>query len=383
MGGGGHGCGLRPPGVRPRRLHLADADRPPRARGAEGGQARDEEDDHEGRQERGEEGDQAVGHAGRCADPERQPGRPGVRLHPRGDELGFEDLDDPPPVLEARQIDRIETELLLDDDEGYRDGLDPHGTHIAGIIAADHDDPDDPRGRLAGICPDIRLWDFRVIGPDGRGDEFAVVSALQHIRRINAREGRLVIHGVNLSLALPHDPANYACGWTRACIECDLLVRSGVVVVAAAGNAGFDRSQVRSNAEFAAYRTVSITDPGNTESVITAGSTHRSEPYRYGVSYFSSRGPTADGRQKPDLLAPGERIYSTFPDGDFGTLDGTSQAAAHVSGAAALILARHPELIGRPELVKAALCRSATDLGRERAFQGHGLVEILRALESL
>ena len=55
---------------------------------------------------------------------------------------------------------------------------------------------------------------------------------------------------------------------------------------------------------------MSITDPGNAELAITVGSTHKEMPHRYGVSYFSSRGPTGDGRPKPDLLAPGERIIS-------------------------------------------------------------------------
>ena len=78
---------------------------------------------------------------------------------------------------------------------------------------------------------------------------------------------------------------------------------------------------------------MSITDPGNAESVITVGSTHRRDAHTYGVSYFSSRGPTGDGRLKPDLVAPGEKIRSTIPDDGDERLDGTSMAAPHVSGA--------------------------------------------------
>ena len=55
---------------------------------------------------------------------------------------------------------------------------------------------------------------------------------------------------------------------------------------------------------------VSIHDPGNAELVITVGSTDREMPHMYGVSYFSSKGPTLDGRLKPDLVAPGEWIVS-------------------------------------------------------------------------
>jgi subtilisin family serine protease len=106
-------------------------------------------------------------------------------------------------------------------------------------------------------------------------------------------------------------------------------------------------------------------------------------PHNYGVSYFSSRGPTGDGRRKPDLVAPGERIDSCALDNYFGTMDGTSMAAPHVSGAAALLLARHRELIGRPRQVKEILCATATDLKREPRFQGAGLVDVLRAIQSI
>ena len=117
--------------------------------------------------------------------------------------------------------------------------------------------------------------------------------------------------------------------------------------------------------------------------MITVGSTHRQMPHNYGVSYFSSRGPTGDGRTKPDLLAPGERIDSCSLDNYFETMDGTSMAAPHVSGAAALLIGRHRELIGEPRRVKEILCATATDLGREPRFQGAGMVDVLRAIQSV
>ena len=64
-------------------------------------------------------------------------------------------------------------------------------------------------------------------------------------------------------------------------------------------------------------------------------------------------------------------------------MDGTSMAAPHVSGAAALMMARHRELRGQPERIKKAICETATDLGRERSFQGRGMIDILRAIQSL
>jgi subtilisin family serine protease len=105
-------------------------------------------------------------------------------------------------------------------------------------------------------------------------------------------------------------------------------------------------------------------------------------PHTYGVSYFSSRGPTGDGRAKPDLVAPGEKIKSVIPEGQVKSMDGTSMAAPHVSGAAALLMARHTELMGQPARIKHILCSTATDLGRTRQFQGGGMVDILRAIQS-
>jgi subtilisin family serine protease len=145
-------------------------------------------------------------------------------------------------------------------------------------------------------------------------------------------------------------------------------------------NAGFDGGFATFGA---GYSAMSISDPGNTESVITVGSTHRFEPHRNGVSYFSGRGPTADGRSKPDVLAPGEDIDGPTPGGGIASMSGTSQAAAHVSGAAAMLVARYRELLGRPERVKATLCETATDLGRERSFQGHVLIDVLRAMQAV
>jgi serine protease AprX len=262
-----------------------------------------------------------------------------------------------------------------------------HGTHVAGILAANW--PDAPATTplpepLFGVCPDLEIYDLRVLpdNPADKADEFTIIAALQFIRYLNANKNLMLIHGVNLSLSVPHDVANYACGRTPVCEECERVVSSGVVVVTAAGNRGFDRRE-QEPAAYGDYRYISITDPGNADGVITVGSTHRMLPHNYGVSYFSSRGPTGDGRTKPDLVAPGERIDSCALNDYFETMDGTSMAAPHVSGAAALLLSRHRELIGQPRRVKEILCRTATDLGRERRFQGAGMVDVLRALQSI
>ena len=260
-----------------------------------------------------------------------------------------------------------------------------HGTHVAGIVAADWrpEDPESPGDyAVRGVCPDMKLYDLRVLDDLGQGDEFSVIAAMQFVRYLNAHKDLMVIHGVNLSLSIRHDVANYACGSTPVCEEANRLVGAGTIVVTAAGNNGYLYFITASGPE-EGYRSISITDPGNTDSVITVGATHRDSAHLYGVSYFSSRGPTGDGRLKPDLVAPGEKIESTIPDAKKVRMDGTSMAAPHVSGASALLLARYPELIGKPARIKEILCKTATDLGRERYFQGAGQVDALRALQSV
>jgi serine protease AprX len=257
-----------------------------------------------------------------------------------------------------------------------------HGTVVAGILASDwREAVDDGEARepLIGICPDIELYDIRVIGQEG--DEFTVMAGLQFVRHLNRGEV-MKVHGVNLSFSVPHDVRNYACGDTPVCQECERVVASGVVVVVPAGNRGFNSLPEPEGGALGDYRYISITDPGNAQSVITVGSTHRFMPHKYGVSYFSGRGPTGDGRFKPDLLAPGERIDGPSLDHRHETMDGTSMAVPHVSGAAALLMARNRDLVRQPLRVKDILCATATDLGRDRNFQGAGMLDVLRAIQS-
>jgi len=281
----------------------------------------------------------------------------------------------------------IQTLIRMGDADDGAQLVSDHGTHVAGILGADWRGTRlAPNGRpevlLRGVCPDIGLFDLRVIHPKSRrSSEFALLAALEFVQFVNARAGANgpIVHGVNISLSIPHDVRNYGCGATPVCVACDRLVASGVVVVAAAGNRGWNEQEIG----FGNFVFCSITDPGNAQDVITVGSTHRLRPHSFGVSYFSSRGPTGDGRIKPDVVAPGEQIRGPIRGGADDELDGTSMAAPFVSGAAAMLLARHRELLGNPTRIKEILCRSATDLGRERYFQGHGLVDVLRALQAV
>jgi subtilisin family serine protease len=251
---------------------------------------------------------------------------------------------------------------------------------VAGTLAAHWDEGET---KVVGVCPDMKLYDLRVVDNDGIGDEYSALAALHFVQYRNASSDQPVIHGVNISMSIAHDVRSFACGRTPICEACSRLVGSGVVVVAAAGNRGYALFQDEKGRRTPGYRASSITDPGNCEDVITVGATHRHQPHKYGVSFFSSRGPTGDGRMKPDLVAPGEKINAPVPGDDTETLDGTSMAAPHVSGAAALLMARYSELIGEPRKIKHILCETATDLGRERNFQGAGMLDILRALQSV
>jgi serine protease AprX len=207
---------------------------------------------------------------------------------------------------------------------------------------------------------------------------------------LNGYGRHIMIHGVNMSLGYDFDPEWFACGQSPVCVEVDRLVRSGVAVVIAAGNTGKG---------FA----LTINDPGNAELALTVGATHRDMPHRYGVSYFSSKGPTGDGRSKPDLLAPGERIISCGAGPDLQTYlskvgvlppntkpyayylerSGTSMATPHVSGIIAGILSTRGEFVGLPEEMKSYLIKNATDLGREKNFQGGGLVDMMRTIQAM
>jgi len=292
-------------------------------------------------------------------------------------------------IKRQRDVDWQDLEPLIVDKNPIEPKND-HGTHVAGILAADwidegyEDLPLRVRPRvMQGICPDINLIDVRVFREDGKTDEFELLAAIQFLRWMNSRAGYMVVHGANLSLSLIHEVRRFACGQTPICEECNEASALGMVIVAAAGNRGFEANDMNHLTMADGFRDATITDPGNAEHVITVGATHRKRPHEYGVSYFSSRGPTGDGRVKPDLVAPGEKIKGPTPDGGAEFKDGTSMAAPHVSGGAAMLMARHPELVGNPARIKQILCDTATDLHRERYYQGHGLLDILRALQSV
>jgi subtilisin family serine protease len=310
--------------------------------------------------------------------------------------------------------------------EALRDGF-GHGTHVAGIVAGgltgrqgvslrvvervvDPNQPALPRlhertvdspALLAGMAPECKLVSLKALDDNGGGSSMNVVRALEYVRKELNGSGKLLrVHGVNLSVGYEFDAKWFACGQSPICTEVDRLVRSGVVVVVAAGNTGYG-SLSSFQRQTDVGLTMTINDPGNADLAITVGATHRDMPHTYGVSYFSSKGPTGDGRFKPDLVAPGERITSCAAGRALASVNpdapppdpkkvavyvedsGTSMAAPHVSGAIAAFLSIRREFIGQPDRVKRIFLESATSLGRERYFQGNGLVDLMRAIQSV
>ena len=298
-----------------------------------------------------------------------------------------------------------------------------HGTHVAGIVAGQMTRAEgeivavrrhrDENGRatevettlatISGMAPRCQLLSLKVLDDDGRGNgtgrSSSIIAALQYVHELNGHGRRILVHGVNLSVGYDFEPEWFACGQSPLCVEVDRLVKTGVVVVVAAGNSGYGYAQSEHQGVVSAGMDLTINDPGNAELAITVGSTHRDSPHIYGVSYFSSKGPTGDGRMKPDLLAPGEKIVSCEAAGRRGGRpraarrgravgryredSGTSMAAPHVSGVIAGFLSIRREFVGQPEVVKRIFLTTATDLQRAPYFQGRGLVDLMRAIQSI
>jgi subtilisin family serine protease len=300
-----------------------------------------------------------------------------------------------------------------------------HGTHVAGIISgcnpadshprvALSKDPDDGGfvtrsriGTMSGMAPGCELVSLKVMRRTPQNTWVtscsAVIRALTYLRtEVNVDPAVLRVHGVNMSLGCEWHPEQYAAGQSPLCQAINQLVATGVSVVVSAGNFGA-RTTSGDSANTSAVMG-SITEPAHAEDCIAVGSTHRDAPHAFGVTWTSGKGPTLDGRMKPDVVAPGEWIASAATGlvrasagldqsaSATGGIDelltyaeqsGTSMAAAHVSGVIAAFLSVRPEFIGRPRQVKHLLTESATDLGRERYAQGAGLVDAMRMLANV
>ncbi|RMF44535.1 MAG: hypothetical protein D6755_09065, partial [Anaerolineae bacterium] len=220
-----------------------------------------------------------------------------------------------------------------------------HGTHVAGVIADSMVGAD---GEYNGVAPNVNLVAVRVLDKKGFGTYSRV---LQGIQWVVDHKDDYNIKVMNLSLVSPVQSPYWADPLNQAVMQ---AWADGITVVVAAGNSG--------------PSPMSIGVPGNNPYVITVGAfTDNYTPADWSDDYitpFSAAGPTLDGFVKPDVIAPGAHMVSTMLPKTY--LDkhgqaqkvapgyywmaGTSQAAAVVSGMAALVLDAHPNLT--PDEVK-------------------------------
>jgi subtilisin len=228
-----------------------------------------------------------------------------------------------------------------------------HGTHVAGTVGA----LDNGSG-VVGVAPGVRLWAVRILGSDGAGLVSWYVCGMDWIagQRDPFDPSRPLIEAVNMSVAKSgSDDRN--CGYTnKDAIHKAIcrLVGAGVTVIAAAGNNSFSASRLIP----ASYNEV-ITVSALADTDGLAGGTGGDSCYSWGsydtddtYANFSNYGADVD------LIAPGKCIWSTLPGGRYGYSSGTSMAAPHAAGAAALWLSTRSSRT--PAQVKAALQAAAT-----------------------
>ena len=233
-----------------------------------------------------------------------------------------------------------------DDDPDDEQG---HGTHCAGIAL--------------GVAPGASLYAYRVLNKDGWGNETWLQEAMTRATDPNGdfdTSDHVDIISLSFGTVDEGDPNDAMSAMVNQAVDC------GVTVVAAAGNNGPSSH--------------TISSPGCAENAITVGNSNS-----YGkVTLSSSRGPTMDGKTKPDIVAPGTSIYSTWLNNDYRTLSGTSMAAPHVAGAAALLLQLHPDI--SPNDVKDSLKQKAVKLFApngsmyDEYTQGAGRIDILKSI---
>jgi serine protease AprX len=252
-----------------------------------------------------------------------------------------------------------------------------HGTHMAGIMVG----KDDATGSLTGnasdfvgMAPNSRVVSIKVADAKGQTDVSQAIAAIDWVVQNHNKNG-LNIRVLNLSFGTDGvqnyvlDPLAYAA---------EQAWHSGVVVVVAVGNQGNNVLKVNNPADDPYLIAVASDDAKGTAT--TADDT---------VSTFSNKG---DGLRDPDVLAPGDHVVSlrdpgsyldtTYPAARIGDRlfrgSGTSQAAAVVSGAAALLISQRPGLT--PDQVKALLTGTAQKIkGVAKPAQGSGLIDLAAA----
>jgi subtilisin family serine protease len=242
-----------------------------------------------------------------------------------------------------------------------------HATHVAGIAAGDYAATQLTGKPVSGVAPRAYIGNYKVltvptpgVGLDGNSPEI--------VKGIDAAVGD-GMNVINLSLGEPEID-----------VDRDIVVealnaaaRAGVVPVVAAGN------------DFDDFGAGSITSPANAANAIAAAAVSKHDD----IADFSSAGPSGiELGMKPDVSAPGVNIYSSVPSG-WDSFSGTSMAAPHVAGGAALLLQRHPNWT--PAQVRSALVLTGrpvwTDTRHTREVavtrEGGGLIDLAAAVNPL
>jgi subtilisin family serine protease len=242
-----------------------------------------------------------------------------------------------------------------------------HGTHVAGIAAGNADTSTDGQGRVSGVAPRAYLGNYKVFvetdtGLSPNANSPAIVAAIEAA----VADGMDVI---NFSGGEPEiEPRR-----DIVALALDAAAAAGVVPVVAAGN---DYSDLGAG---------SVSSPANSARAIAVGAVEiGGSPARRTHAEFSSVGPTTISlRLKPDVAAPGVDVLSSVSGGGWAGLSGTSMAAPHIAGAAALLRQRHA--VWSVDQLKSALVQSGVDSVDERdraagpRFQGGGVVALQRA----
>ena len=247
-----------------------------------------------------------------------------------------------------------------------------HGTHMAGIIAgrAPASGGGGDSGGATGVAPGARIVNVKVASAGGETDVSQVIAAIDWVVQNRDRDG-MHIRVLNLSFGTDsaqgymEDPLAYAVevAWSR-----------GIVVVTAAGNSGEHQRR--------------LADPASDPYVIAVGAADLNGTRRVADDTVPAWSSPGDESRSPDLVAPGVAIQSLRTPGSIIDLmspsptesrlirgTGTSQAAAVVSGAAALLLDARPWLT--PDQVKALLTSTATRLPlADPGAQGAGLLDL-------
>ncbi len=256
------------------------------------------------------------------------------------------------PDLEGRIVD-----LLDVTGEGEVDN-NGHGTHCASIAVGTGKASN---GRYRGVAPGATVISARVLDAYGNGMMSDVMAGIDWA----------VSAGVQI-ISLSLGGAGPLAGEDPLVELCHAAVDAGVMVCVAAGNTGPGR--------------MTIGSPGSAERVLTVGAVDRADA----IASFSSRGPTVDGRVKPDIVLPGSDIVAAratgtslgTPQGQWYTaISGTSMACPMAAGLCALTLQARPSL--RPAELKEAVTQSAIDLGADANAQGKGLADGRRLFAAL